>query len=332
MASISHPYDLTRFLGSGDEWDSPIYKKWTKTDIGLRGPDGRKSNQGGPLVPAAFSDYMPAFPNQTSDSPASDSIAVTLDLWVGMSFWGSTVSHYLYETRQGKRTREYRITGELEQWRKQANPDDLLVIQRKLTDEKYFRLLIVSIKSLFPSCVPSSRYGLLFSDLKPVTESDTEAAALRRFELQSEEFQLQLGDRKKRVSQNIVNARLKDFSTAVHRQYGYACALCGEGLRTPNGGFEVEAAHIVPVASNGPDDVRNGLSLCRQHHWAFDRGMWSLGDDYKVIVPEQVVALPENQSLTTWSGHMMRFPSDIDLRPHPVALDWHRDHVLMKDS
>lgn len=332
MASISYPYEITRFLGAGDEWDAPLYKKWTKTDIGLSGLDGRRSNQGGPLVPVVFSDYMPAFPSQNSDSPASNSITVTLDLWVGTLFWGTAVSNYLYETRKGKRTREYRITGELAQWRKQAKPGDLLVLQRKLTGEKYFRLVIVSIKSLSPSCIPHSRCGLLFADLKPVTESDIDSAALRRCEFQKEEFQLQPCDRKKRVSLNIINARSRDFSTAVHQQYGYACALCGEGLRTPNGGFEVEAAHIIPVASNGPDDVRNGLSLCRKHHWAFDRGMWSLSDECKVIVPEQVIALPENQSLRTWLGHTISSPGDIAVRPHPIALRWHRDYVLMNDS
>ena len=33
------------------------------------------------------------------------------------------------------------------------------------------------------------------------------------------------------------------------------------------------AAHIIPVADDGPDDARNGLVLCALHHLAFDTGL-----------------------------------------------------------
>ena len=58
------------------------------------------------------------------------------------------------------------------------------------------------------------------------------------------------------------------------------------GLRIINGGgrSEVQAAHIRPVASSGPDSVRNGLALSGTAHWMFDRGLLSIGDDYSILI------------------------------------------------
>ena len=48
------------------------------------------------------------------------------------------------------------------------------------------------------------------------------------------------------------------------------------------GRAEVQAAHIRPVADNGPDSLRNGVALSSTFHWMFDRGLISVGDDYAV--------------------------------------------------
>ena len=55
--------------------------------------------------------------------------------------------------------------------------------------------------------------------------------------------------------------RDKAFTKAVRFAYENQCAMTG--LRLINGGGrpEVQAAHIKPVAENGPDTIRNGLAL-----------------------------------------------------------------------
>lgn len=78
--------------------------------------------------------------------------------------------------------------------------------------------------------------------------------------------------------------REKSFMHNVRAAYSDRCAITG--LRLINGGGrpEVQAAHIQPVASKGPDSVRNGLALSGTVHWMFDRGLISIGDDYKILV------------------------------------------------
>jgi len=59
------------------------------------------------------------------------------------------------------------------------------------------------------------------------------------------------------------------FRFRVLKRYGKSCAVCDidiEGL--------LEAAHIVSVSAKGCDDPRNGLPLCRNHHRAYDKGLF----------------------------------------------------------
>ena len=54
----------------------------------------------------------------------------------------------------------------------------------------------------------------------------------------------------------------------------------------------MQAAHIRPVASQGPDSVRNGLALTGTLHWLFDRGLLAIGEDLGILVSPQ--GLPDD--------------------------------------
>ncbi|OYD26039.1 HNH endonuclease [Oceanimonas baumannii] len=197
-------------------------------------------------------------------------------------------------------------------------------------NDKHLRIVTLSKESI-ENTGEIKRFGIL-SHHNPFTIKDLNVVKHQREELQTQPFQKQDFNREKVTSTSTTNARSKDFSEAVNVQYNYKCALCGEGLCSPAGSNnEVEAAHIIPVASNGPDDVRNGLTLCRKHHWAFDRGMWGLTDTLTVTVPASVQALPQNDQLTAFDGKKIYQPKDISLQPHIDAIRWHRDNILLND-
>ncbi|OYD26038.1 hypothetical protein [Oceanimonas baumannii] len=130
MSLIPNIPNLLEFLGSLSQWDIPLYKKLTKTDLGLKGSNGKKSNQGGPLIPVKFIDYMPQFPEPV-DPLASDSIDINLELWNEKFYWGQSRSKFLYETRNLQRSREYRITTNIKQWLSKAEDGDFIIIQKK---------------------------------------------------------------------------------------------------------------------------------------------------------------------------------------------------------
>ena len=76
--------------------------------------------------------------------------------------------------------------------------------------------------------------------------------------------------------------------------------------------------HIIPKRSQDTDDQRNGISLCRTHHWAFDRGLFGITDERKVYVP-----------LKELSGNEILEANDSDLIAVPEAFKWHRKNVVV---
>jgi putative restriction endonuclease len=121
------------------------------------------------------------------------------------------------------------------------------------------------------------------------------------------------------VSQIRRKVRDRAFAAIVLQAYDTKCSACGEPLKKGRL-TELEAAHIRPVERDGPDDQRNGLSLCRRHHWAFDHGFFTLSDTAVVqwLAP---VADPHGEVM---EGLQLSQPTIEAWRPHPVYLTWHR--------
>jgi putative restriction endonuclease len=120
--------------------------------------------------------------------------------------------------------------------------------------------------------------------------------------------------------------RERSFMHNVRAAYSNRCAITG--LRLINGGGrpEVQAAHIQPVASKGPDSIRNGLALSGTVHWMFDRGLISIGDDYKILVAENHV--PEDAVRLLNENGVIHLPKDQTLYPNAHYLKFHRDQVF----
>lgn len=120
--------------------------------------------------------------------------------------------------------------------------------------------------------------------------------------------------------------RDKVFREIVVREYDFTCAVCGLKFRWDKV-VEATAAHIVPKHKHGTDDPRNGLSLCHTHHWAFDAGVFSLSNNYEVLLNQSVSESDNrNFALLEMHGQSILLPANETLYPHPQAIEWHRDH------
>jgi putative restriction endonuclease len=120
--------------------------------------------------------------------------------------------------------------------------------------------------------------------------------------------------------------RERSFMFSVRKAYSNRCAMTG--LRLINGGGrpEVQAAHIQPVASRGPDTVRNGLALSGTVHWMFDRGLISIGDDYKILTAKNHI--PDDALRLLNQNGLIHLPDDQSLHPNAHYLKFHRDKVF----
>ncbi|MEI2810960.1 MAG: HNH endonuclease [Nocardioides sp.] len=86
--------------------------------------------------------------------------------------------------------------------------------------------------------------------------------------------------------QHLARLRLhqRPFRAAVLRAYRTSCAVCSF-----RHGDLLDAAHIQEDSAGGRPVVRNGMSLCKMHHAAFDRKILGITPDYEVRVNEQVL-------------------------------------------
>ncbi len=114
--------------------------------------------------------------------------------------------------------------------------------------------------------------------------------------------------------------RSSEFIKLVREAYECRCAISQNQVFDLQGRPEVEVAHIYPKALDGKDDPRNGICLSRFYHWAFDRGLFTISDDYLIQVHQQVLFA----SLTRYNGQKINLPKMKLFSPHPIYLQAHR--------
>ena len=85
------------------------------------------------------------------------------------------------------------------------------------------------------------------------------------------------------IVEHVVNRPFREaaFSASIKSAYNDTCAFTGLKIINGGGRSEVQAAHIRPVTSSGPDSLRNGIALCGTVHWMFDRGLISVADNHE---------------------------------------------------
>lgn len=125
--------------------------------------------------------------------------------------------------------------------------------------------------------------------------------------------------------------RSAGFRQAIMGLYDYTCVVCRLRIVTMEGESATEAAHIIPFRISKNDDVRNGISLCKLHHWIFDKGLISLSKTYQVLVsPLMSDRRPTEWMLTELQGKSILLPEHDQLYPAQDALAWHREEVLRR--
>lgn len=117
------------------------------------------------------------------------------------------------------------------------------------------------------------------------------------------------------------------FRLQIVPLYGYSCLLCGVKVLLPSGIALVEAAHIHQFSQSRNDDISNGMALCRNHHWAFDQGLWTLGRDFEVNVASDAFIEEAPNQLSLGAYHSRRVDLSglaVEHRPSQKHLEWHR--------
>ena len=76
------------------------------------------------------------------------------------------------------------------------------------------------------------------------------------------------------------------FRINVLRAYDYSCAVCAFKAMLDTTPVGIEAAHVQWHTHLGPDLVTNGIALCSLHHKLFDRGVFTIDNNHRIIVSD----------------------------------------------
>ncbi len=126
-------------------------------------------------------------------------------------------------------------------------------------------------------------------------------------------------------------ARDAVFGKAVVGLYNYKCAFCGLKVNNSLSQNIVDGAHIEPFNISFNNEITNGISLCKNHHWAFDKGWFSINDDYKIIVAKDLQEESPNakRKMQDFNGEIILLPDATKYAPDQYypshkSLKWHR--------
>jgi putative restriction endonuclease len=121
----------------------------------------------------------------------------------------------------------------------------------------------------------------------------------------------------------LIHQNIRDvgFRNRVLSAYDHHCAFCGIQLKL------VDAAHIIPAATEDNDRTTNGIALCPTHHRAYDAALLSLDRDYRIRLSQSKRAYLE--SIARGGGFdgfrqnlldVIYTPRDPTLRPDPAFI------------
>jgi putative restriction endonuclease len=120
------------------------------------------------------------------------------------------------------------------------------------------------------------------------------------------------------------------FKREVPKIYNYTCAISRMRIVSTSNTQMVDACHIVPFSISKDDTIGNGISLSPNFHRAFDRGLISISEDYKVIVSECLIENQSPFSISNFKGIKLLLPENKGYYPRVESLEWHRNNRLLR--
>ena len=116
------------------------------------------------------------------------------------------------------------------------------------------------------------------------------------------------------------------FPEIVKKLYNNSCAVCGLRTCLDDDRGIVDCAHILPFRDFHNDDPRNGIALCKNHHWGFDHGWFTINNSYKIAKSPHLI---DDQSYVK-HGAYINLPNRIEYAPALSAITWHRFNIFLK--
>jgi putative restriction endonuclease len=154
-------------------------------------------------------------------------------------------------------------------------------------------------------------------------ESEQLSAKIHGNPFQDDSIELPIG--KTREAQVKVRVNQNFFRQMVLSSYNFNCCITGLPLTEL-----LVASHIKPWAIDEKNRMnpRNGLCLNALHDKAFDKGLITIDENFKVVVSIHIKnsSQPQLGLIQNIHGVSLKVPNRF--RPDPELLDWHRTSIF----
>lgn len=315
-------------------------KKCTHQELGSVGTDG-KAQRGRYLLTSMNESVLSMFPPLSTAQLNDSALLQIIPLYLGKKvycnfvyhndkFHGSTVAHP---------RNEYRIylNKELEDHQLLFKTNDIIVIRAdRVADEDnpereysiYYLdhvpndgsalyKMLDSVISVYPI---KGGYGIYDGVIKEFEDNVARVSKPDDCEVVIDDsITKQISTNEDKVASLFNSVSFRDF---VMVGYNNLCAITGTVIKYDTY-MNLEAAHIKPKSHGGLYMPNNGIALCRDLHWAFDKGFFTIDNTYCVRVHPKV----ESDYLSSFNGKQIRMPSDPFFVPDLENLKYHRENV-----
>jgi putative restriction endonuclease len=309
--------------------DVPVFKRLAHNDTGAA-----KGHQAGIVIPKDIADFFPLLDGGGTKSQPTTDKRFDAELYVDDQFVGRGRPRYQYQTWGGTRPPERRLTDELKPMRDVATAGDIVLFFKDLADDDRLEIRLhrkgTEAWSMLDRTAGSKNWGWLDSAVPPVSLKEIIEAQSVIADEAGREGSIFSDGRTIVMSRTERLARNRAFRLTLLQTYRSVCAVTGRSFAHPGGAFGLDAAHIVPVALRGSDHPVNGFILTKDLHWAFDAGLFAVGEDRRVIVPNLVARLPGNEFLAGLNGRPIAEAVLQHQRASDEAFAWHRENRLLR--
>ncbi len=115
------------------------------------------------------------------------------------------------------------------------------------------------------------------------------------------------------------------FKREIPKIYNNSCAISGLRIDAITNISMIDACHIIPFSEGYNDSLTNGLALCPNLHRAFDRGLISISNNYKVILNNNFIENEKSTlNLTQFNDTKIILPDNKEYYPSIESLIHHR--------
>jgi putative restriction endonuclease len=119
------------------------------------------------------------------------------------------------------------------------------------------------------------------------------------------------------------------FKKTIPKIYNYACCISGMKIISNHNFQMIDACHIIPFSLSQDDTISNGISLNPTLHRAFDRGLITIGTDYKVKISNSIIESESTRDLIKFNGSQIKIPKIEKYLPSIEALNWHNQEIFL---